>query len=69
MENPYKLTKEEKEIMREDWKKPTKKKVKQKSPGNEEREKLHLRHTVASRQKQRMSEDLIEFLLVSEISL
>ena len=64
MENPYKLTKEEQDMMKEGWEKPVKKKVKQrrKQDKEEERVKLHLKHTVASKHKQKMSEELMEFL-------
>ena len=64
MENPFKLTTEEREMMKDDWKKPVKKKVQKRAKKEEEKERvnLHSRHTVASKQKQKISVELMEFL-------
>ena len=63
MENPYRLTEEEQEMMREDWKKPRKKKKKPiQREGSAETEKMHLKQTVSSRHKQKVSEELLQFL-------
>ena len=64
MENPYRLTAEEQNMMREDWKKPRKKKKKKPIPreGSAETEKMHLKQTVSSKHKQKVSEELLQFL-------
>ena len=51
-------------MMKDDWKKPVKKKVKKRAKKEEEKERvnLHSRHTVASKQKQKISVELMEFL-------
>ncbi len=65
MENPYRLTPEEQNMMKEDWKKPRKKKKTKVNPGprrGSETEKMHLKPTVSSRHKQKVSEELLQFL-------
>ena len=63
MENPYRLTAEEQNMMKEDWKKPRKKKkAGQGARRGEESEKIHQKPTVSSRHKQKVSEDLLQFL-------
>ena len=62
MENPYRLTSEEQNMMKEDWKKPRKKKVKPGSRRGSEAEKMHLKQTVSSRHKQKVSDELLQFL-------
>ena len=62
MDNPFKLTGEEKDMMGEDWRRPVKKKEGEERRREEDRVGLHLRHTKASRQKQKVSAELLQFL-------
>ena len=58
MSNPFQFTKAEKEMMKDDWKKP-KRKIKEKRVYN----KNNFRNpTVSSRNKKKFSHDLMEFL-------
>ena len=63
MENPFKLTEEEQKMMDVKWRKPVRKK---KSPKEGRSEVgtvgLHMRHTTASKHKQKASADLLQFL-------
>ena len=63
MENPFKLTEEEQKMMEVKWRRPVRKK---KSPkegrSEEERIGLHVRHTKASKHKQKASADVLQFL-------
>ena len=61
LDNPYHMTGEEKAMLDKDWKKQKKKKQK-KSKRNEEDIELHLKHTVSSKNKKKLSDDMFEFL-------
>ena len=63
MSNPFQFTKVEKEMMKDDWKKP-----KKKSNKNRAYNKNNFRKpTVSSRNKKKFSHDLMEFLYVNFI--
>ena len=61
MSNPYHMTPEEKAMLDKDWKKQKKKKLK-KSKIKEDDIELHLKHTVSSRIKKKISDDMFDFL-------
>ena len=63
MENPFKLTEEEQKMVEVKWRKPVRKKKSPKEErSEEERVGLHVRHTKASKHKQKASADLLQFL-------
>ena len=59
MENPFKLTKEEEEMLKDGWKK---KKTKKKVSKPKDSRGRYLKHTVSSQNKKKVSDELLEFL-------
>ena len=59
MLNPFQLTKEEREMMKDDWKKTKKSKTKEKRAYDRNN---FRKPTVSSRNKKKISDDLMDFL-------
>ena len=60
MLNPFQLTKEEREMMKDDWKKTKKSKTKEKKRAYDRNN--FRKPTVSSRNKKKISDDLMDFL-------
>ena len=62
MENPFKLTQEEQAMLQKDWKKKKSKKWNKLKNIKKSTTAIHQRHTISSKQKKKVSDDLYNFL-------
>ena len=60
--NPFHFTEEEKEMMKDDWKKKKKSKLAKASRKSVDVSQIHQKHTISSKRKIKMSDDLFNFL-------